>query len=61
MVDPLEIKRTKMEIKRVDAAKEEMEFRIEERLAEIERIKANIVIQENKIKELSDKLIALES
>jgi chromosome segregation ATPase len=55
-MDPLEVKRLKLELKRVDTAKEEMEFRIEERLAEISRLKDNIKIQEAKMAELTAKL-----
>lgn len=52
----LEHKRMVLELKRVDMAREEMQFRIEERLEEIARLQDNIKIQEAKIKELKEKL-----
>ena len=55
-MDVLETKKTKSELARVMAARLEMEYRIEERLQEVERLKDQIQIQEAKEKELSDKL-----
>lgn len=55
----LEIKRIKLELLRVTAAKAELEFKIEERLDEIRRLKEHILIQENKEKELNEKLLDL--
>lgn len=52
----LEVKRIKMELKKVDAAKEEMEFRIEERLGEIQRLKEQISNQEKRLAELGETL-----
>jgi hypothetical protein len=56
MADQLELKKMKMEYKRVDAAKEELEFKIEERLVEITRLKEHIVIQDAKLQELAQKI-----
>lgn len=55
-MSPLDIKRMKLELTKVNAAREELEFRIEERLDEIERIKLNIKIQLEKEAELSAKI-----
>ncbi len=52
----LEFKRLKMELIRVQAARAEMEFRIEERLEDIRRIEENIKVQDNKILELQEKI-----
>lgn len=51
-MDLLEKKRKEVELMRVEAAKGEMELQIEEKLSEIERIKKNVLIQENRILEL---------
>lgn len=48
----LEHKRKKIELIRVEAAKAELEFKIEELLADIERIKTQIANQDSKIAEL---------
>ena len=45
-----------MELLKVQAARAEMEFRIEERLIDIERIKEHIKVQETKELELIEKL-----
>ena len=42
----IEIKRKKLEVIRLDASKAELEFNIEERLADIERLKTNIALNE---------------
>ena len=55
-MNSLELKKTKAELARVTAAKLEMEFRIEERLEEVNRLQEQIKIQEAKEKELTDKL-----
>jgi hypothetical protein len=52
----LELKKTKVELLKVSAAKAELELRVEERLEEIERIKDNIKIQEKKEVELQSKI-----
>lgn len=49
---PLELKKTKLELLKVSAAKAEIEFRIDERLDEIERLKQHVKVQEEKEQEL---------
>lgn len=56
----LEIMKTKAEILRVNSANAEMEVSIFERQLDIERIKKNMDIQENKLKELNEKLKKLQ-
>ena len=56
-MSPLELKKLQVELKRVDAAKEEMELRIHERMDEIKRLEDNIKIQVAKIEELKAKLV----
>jgi hypothetical protein len=51
-MNPIEIKRLLVEYKKVDAAKSEMELKIEERLSEVERIKENIKVQDARLEEL---------
>ncbi len=53
---PLERKRLMAEFKRVDSAKEDMEYKIEDLLSQIERLKQNIVIQQTKLDELTIQL-----
>ncbi len=55
-MNPLELKRMKLELIKVSAARAELEFRVEERLDEIERVKANIKIQLDKETELAQKI-----
>lgn len=52
----LELEKKKLELKRVIYMKEELEFKVLERVAEIERIKENIKIQESKMAELEAEL-----
>jgi hypothetical protein len=52
MQSEIEKRRKKLELARVIYAKEEMELKIMEREADIERIKENIKLQDKKIKEL---------
>lgn len=53
---PLEKKKIQAELAAVYSARLNLEFRIEESLENIERMKEHIKIQEDKEKELSDKL-----
>lgn len=53
---PLELKRMKLEVIRVAAARAEMEFKVEERLEDISRLKDNIKLQLDKEAELSAKI-----
>ena len=56
----LESKRLDMELLNPQAAKAELEFKIEERLLEIERIRAHIGLQEQRIEEVTLKIQSLE-
>ena len=58
---PLELKRMKLELIKVAAARHELEFRIEERLEEINRIKEHVKVQEAKEAELMEKIAAESS
>ena len=52
----IETEKKKLELKRVTFMREEMEFRILERMAEIDRLRENIAIQEKRIAELDKEL-----
>lgn len=52
----LELKRTKLELVKVAAARAELEFKIEERLEDIARIKGHIQVQLDKEAELRTKI-----
>jgi SMC interacting uncharacterized protein involved in chromosome segregation len=56
----IEIARKKLELKRVELAKDDMEFTILERMADIERLKKNIQTQETRIKELQEQISKME-
>jgi hypothetical protein len=53
---PLELKKLQVEYKRVNAAREELEMRILERMEEIQRIEASIEVSKAKEDELLAKL-----
>lgn len=55
-----EKKRLELELLKVSTAKAELEFKIEERLQEIERIKEHIVIQEKRQYELKQQINQME-
>lgn len=55
-----ELKKKELEIKRVELAKEEMEFRIMDFQEQIKRLKDNILIQDKKINELKEERNALK-
>jgi hypothetical protein len=55
-VSSLELKKVKVELLQVQAAKATLELKIEERLDEIERIKETIKISEKREQELMDKI-----
>lgn len=57
----LELKRLKIELIRVSAARAELEFKIEERLEEINRIKEHIKVQLDKEAELAGKIKEAEA
>lgn len=56
----LELKRKKLELKRVEIAKEEQRFKIEECLHQIELLKEHIKIQEKREFELANEIKELE-
>lgn len=60
-VSNLEIKRMKLELIKVSAAKAELEFKIDERLEDIARIKEHVKIQEAKEEELRLKIRTAEA
>lgn len=53
---PLEMKRKEVEIIRIKASSAELEFKIMERMDEIERIKENIKLQKARVEELEKEL-----
>ena len=55
----LEIKKVKVELSRVRAAKDDMDYQIEMRLSDIERLKEQMAIQEAKEVELAAKIADL--
>lgn len=57
----MELKRKRLELSRVELARFEQEFKIEERMEEIARIKAMIDIQKAKEEDLKQEIQALES
>jgi len=57
----LELKRKKLELSRVELAREELELKIEERVDEINRVKAAIEIQTAKEQELKQQIADLET
>lgn len=52
----LEQKRKKLELARVQMARSELEFKVEEKMEEIKRLQDNIKIQENKELELMEEI-----
>lgn len=56
----IELKRKKLELSRVELARQEQELKIEERLDEIERLKSTIEIQIKKENELKAEITALQ-
>lgn len=55
----MELKRKRLELSRVELARQEQEFKIEERMEEINRLNAMIEIQKNKEQELRAEIAAL--
>ena len=55
-MSPLDLKRIKLELIKVAAGRAEMEFRIDERMEDINRIKDNINVQLAKEAELKAKI-----
>jgi coenzyme F420-reducing hydrogenase delta subunit len=52
----LERKKKELEIAKVECAKQEMEYKILERMEEIKRLEENILIQEGRIEQLKMEL-----
>ncbi len=55
-MSPLDLKKLKVELLRVSAAKAELELRIDEYHDQIERLKLNIKVQADKEIELAEKI-----
>lgn len=55
----IDLKRKKLELSRVQLAREEQEFKIEEKMDEITRLESMIKIQKTKENELSAEIAAL--
>jgi peptidoglycan hydrolase CwlO-like protein len=60
MATLLDVKRKEAELKRVDAAKFELELKIMERQEEIQRIQDNIAIQDKRIQELNAEITQMK-
>jgi hypothetical protein len=56
----LDLRKKKVELLRVNAAKAELDLRVYERLDEIERIKAHIKVQEDAETKLKEEILNLE-
>lgn len=56
----LELKKKELELQRVELARKELEFKVEEKMEEIERIKSHIQIQLQKEQELKEELNKLK-
>lgn len=56
----MELKRKKLELSRVALAREEQEFKIEERMEEIKRLEQMIEAQKKKEQELQAEITALQ-
>lgn len=52
----LDMMKKKLELSKVKCGKEEMEYRILEREADIKRLKDSIIIQDTRINELTNEL-----
>jgi cell division protein FtsL len=59
MKDSIELKRKNLELSRVQLARQEQEFKIEERMEEIARLESMIEIQKNKEEELKVEISTL--
>lgn len=58
---PIELKRLKVELARVQSARMEQELRIDEHQENIDRLKAAILVQEAKEAELAEKIKEAEA
>lgn len=61
MATPLELKKAKAELLRVQAAKADMEVRIEDHMENIARLNANILISQAKEEELTKILADMQA
>ena len=61
MATPLELKKAKAELLRVQAAKADMEVRIEDHMENIARLQANIAISQAKEEELTKTLADMQA
>lgn len=61
MSTAIDLKRKKLELSRVELARQEQEFKIEEKMDEISRLEAMIQIQVNKETELKAEIAALSN
>lgn len=59
-MDSMDVKRKRLELARVEVARQELEFKIEEREEEIKRLKDHIQIQKNKEEEIKQDIIKLK-
>lgn len=59
-MSPLDLKRMKLELAKVATARHELEFRIDERLDEVERLRGHIKVQLEKESELQGKIAEAE-
>lgn len=55
-MNTLEKKKKELELQRVELAKKELEFKIEERMDEVSRLKEHIAIQDSKIEQIKQEL-----
>ena len=58
-MNSLEIERKKLELRKVETARAEMEFKILEKLSDIERIKEQIKLQDSGIEALKQTINAM--
>lgn len=56
----LELKRKELELLKVETGRKELEFKIEEKLEEIGRLKSHIEIQKNREEELRNDLAVMK-
>lgn len=59
-MNKINIAKKKLEMKKVAVAAEEMELKILEKEAEIERLNEQIIIQKSRVKELKEEIKSLE-
>ena len=57
----LELEKKKLDLKKLETSKLELEYKILERLADIDRIKSSVKKQELAIEEIKKQLLTMES